>query len=222
MYGKKVLALGGALVVAGAATASSSAAAGPAVTVRVEGKSKTLLASTLVKPHSGAVTVSGHSCPASGGAGADAVALATHNAWSGKWFSFGLQVEKILGETDDYTTTKSYWELFVDNVASPSGICDVTLHRGEQILFAAVPATGSEFPLALSAPAHVSAGTPFTVTVTAFNARGKAKPLAGATVGGQHTDSHGHATITLAHAGKVTVTTTDKGYIRAETQIRVS
>jgi len=219
MYGKKILALGGALVLVGGATASS-AAARTTVTVRVEGRNKTLLRATPVRPHSGVVKIDGHSCPAASGAGA--VVLATHNSWSGKWFSFGFEVFKILGETDNYTTTKSYWELFVDNVASQTGICNVTLHRGEQILFAAVPATGTEFPLSLRAPTHVSARHAFTVSVEAFDAAGKAKPLAGANVDGQTTDSHGRATITLAQRGKVTVTATSGGYIRTEAQVRVS
>jgi hypothetical protein len=218
---RKMLALGGALVLAGAATASSAVAAGTTVSVRVEGKNKTLLSATQVKPRSGAVTISGKSCSSASGAGA--VALATHGAWSGKWFSFGLEVLKILGETDNFTTTKSYWELFVDNVASQGGVCNVKpLHRGEQILFAAVPATGTEFPLEVSAPAHVVAGHAFTVTVKAFNVRGKAKPLAGATVDGQTTSSHGRATITLTHTGTTSLTATSKGFIRAEAQVRVS
>jgi hypothetical protein len=216
-----VLALGGALTIAAGMTASGAAAAGgPSVTVRIEGKKKTLLTATKVTPRSGTVKISGKTCPA--GTGAGAVALATHGAWSGKWFSFGLQVEKILGETNDFTTTKTYWELFVDNVASQTGICNVKPHRGEQILFAAVPATGTEFPLSLRAPAHATKAHAFTVTVKAFDAKGTATPLAGATVDGQSTDSHGHATITLAHSGKTTLSATAKGLIRAEAQVRVS
>ena len=218
---RHVLALGGALAVAGAATASSAVAAGTAVTVRVEGKNKTLLVATQVTPHSGLVKMGGHSCSAAGGAGA--LTIATHGAWSGKWFSgLGFQAEKILGETDDFTTTKTYWELFVNNKAATTGICGVKVQKGEQILFAAVPATGTEFPLEVSAPAHVTAAHAFTVTVKAFNANGKAKPLAGATVDGQSTNSHGRATITLTHKGKVTLTATSKGFIRAETRVRVS
>ena len=216
----KVLALGGALVMAAGPTAATAAAAGTTVTVRVEGKSKTLLPATQVTAHGGQVTISGKTCKANTGAGA--VALAVHNKWSGKWFSFGIQVMKILGETDSFTGTKSYWELFVDNVASQSGVCDVKLHKGERILFAAVPSTGTEYPLQISAPAHASAGHAFTVTVKAFDAKGKSKPLAGAKVGGQTTDSAGHATITLAHAGNDTLTASSKGFIRAEAQVGVS
>jgi hypothetical protein len=219
MYCKKVLALSGALVLASAATAST-AAASPSVSVRIEGKKKTLLPATVVKPGSGVVKVAGHTCPAAGGAGA--VAKAIHGSWSGKWFSFGFEVLKILGETDAFTTTKSYWELFVDNVSSQQGICDVKLHRGDQLLFAAVPANGTEFPLSVSAPSHVTKGHAFTVTVKAFNAAGKAKPLAGAKVGGAVTNSSGRATVMLTRAGKTLLTATGKGFIRAEAQVRVS
>jgi hypothetical protein len=206
-------------MVAGA-TAANAAAAGTTVTVRVEGKNKTLLPATRVTPHGGKVTISGKTCSAKTGAGA--VALAVHNRWSGKWFSFGFEAYKILGETDIFTSTKSYWELFVDNVSSQSGVCDVKLHKGEQILFAAVGATGTEFPLEVSAPAHASAGQSFTVTVKAFDAKGHAKPLAGAKVAGQTTDSNGHATVTLAHKGNDTLTATRKGFIRAEALVRVA
>jgi hypothetical protein len=221
MNRRTILALGGALTIAAAVTASGAAAAsGPSVSVRIEGKNKTLLTATKVTPHSGTVKVSGKTCPADTGAGA--VALAVHGAWSGKWFSFGLQVEKILGETDIFGKPNDWWELFVNNVAASSGICDVKLKRGEQILFAAVPDKGTVFPLSVSAPAHAAKGHAFTVTVKAFNGKGKAAPLAGAKVDGQSTDSAGHATITLAHSGHATVTATAKGFVRAEAQVRVS
>jgi hypothetical protein len=213
---RRIVALGGALAVAGAATASATT-----VSVRVEGKNKTLLPATRVKSGSGVVTLAGHTCPAASGAGA--VARAVHGAWSGKWFS-GLMFEaiKILGETDNFTTTNSYWEIFVDNVASNTGICGVKLHRGEQILLAAVPATGTMFPLEVIAPSHVTKGQSFTVTVKAFDKHGKAKPLAGAKVGGATTGRHGTATITLTHTGKPVLTATRKGFIRAEARVRVS
>jgi len=219
MHRKKLLAIGGALAVAAVMPAANALAA-TKVTVRIEGKNKTLLPATVVTPHRGTVRMSGRGCPSATGAGA--VALAVHGAWSGTWFSFGFEATKILGETDKYSTTNSYWELFVNNVASQSGICDVKLKRGEQILFAAVPATGTEFPLELIAPRHATAGTAVRVTVKAFDAKGKAKPLARATVAGTTTDSNGTATVTLTHAGKVTLTAADKGYIRAEAQVRVS
>jgi hypothetical protein len=221
MYCKKILALGGAFVLAGAATASTAAAAGTTVTVRVEGKSKTLLPAKSVTAHGGVVRMDGHTCPGTSGAGA--LNAATHGAWSGKFFTgLGIEVLKILGETDSYTSTKSYWELFVNNVASQQGMCGITLHRGEQILFAAVPATGTEYPLEVIAPSHVSKGHAFTVTVKAWGAHGKAKPLAGAKVGGATTNRHGTATLTLTHTGKTTLTATSKGFIRAEAQLRVS
>ena len=222
MHYKNVLALGGALVVL-AATASTAVAAST-VTVRIEGKNKTLLAATPVTARTGAVKIGGHSCPAASGAGA--VSRAVHGAWSGKWYSFGFEAFKILGETDNFSTTHSYWELFVDNVASQSGICDVKLHRGEQILFAAVPATGTEYPLGIKAPGTAKVGHTFNVTVVAYDAKGTAKPLAGATVSvaghSGNTNSHGTVPLTPSHAGTFTLTATSKGYIRAETQVRVS
>ena len=216
MHYKRLLALAGALTLAAAMPAAATATK---VSVRIEGKRKTLLTTTTVQTRSGSVRIGGQSCASSAAA---AVGLATHNAWGGKWFSFGFEVTRILGETDNYSTTNSYWELFVDNVAAQSGICDVKVHPGEQLLFAAVPAAGTEYPLELNAPSHAGIGTAFTVTVKGFDAHGKAKPLAGATVDGHKTDSHGATTVTLASAGKTTLTATAKGYIRAEAQVRVS
>jgi hypothetical protein len=218
MHCKKIAALAGALLIAGLATAS--AAAKPTVTVRIEGKNKTLLPATAVTPPgAGRVSLAGRSCPAATGAGA--LALATHSRVSGKWSSLGLEVEKIFGESDDFTKTSSWWELFVNNVAATTGICDVKLHPGEQILFAAVPDKGTAYPLELRAPRQAKAGDPFTVTVRAFDAKGKAKALAGAKVDGQTTNAHGTARITLAHAGTVTLTATSKGHVRAEAQVHV-
>jgi hypothetical protein len=218
MYCRRIITLGGAVLAMGA-TASGALAAGTTVTVRVEGKNKTLLAAKSVTPHAGVVKKAGHSCTAASGAGA--LNVATHGAWSATWFSsLGFEVTKILGEADQFSTTHSYWEIFVGNVASQSGLCAIKLHRGEQILFAAVPATGTVFPLELTAPRSAAKGHAFTVTVKAFDAHGKAKALAGAKVNGATTNRQGRATITLTRSA--TLTAAKKGFIRAEAQVRVS
>jgi hypothetical protein len=217
MYPKKILALGGATV-ALAVAGTPALAAGTAVTVRVEGLKRTLLAPKVVTPGSGVVRRNRHSCRASSGAGA--LQAATRGAWSGKWFSgLGFEVFKILGETDQFTTTKSYWELFVDNVAASSGICGVKLHRGEQLLFAAVPDTFAGYPLVLRAPAPATAGKPFTVKVDYVSPKGKLKPLARARVHAAglsaRTNGKGEARLTDKHAGTLTLRADHAGYIRA-------
>jgi Domain of unknown function (DUF4430) len=220
MHRKQVLALGGALVAAVAITAVDAAAAGATkVSVRVEGASRTLLTATTVQTHSGSITkggVASGKCSAQSGMGA--LDAATHHNWVGT-FSTSLKdyfIKGILGETDN--GPKLYWGIYVNNKSASTGACGVKLHAGDQLLFAAAPYPS--YPLALSAPAHASAGRAFTVTVKGFDAKGRSKALANATVAGHTTDSHGHATITLAHT--TTLTATAKGYVRAEALVRVS
>ncbi len=217
MYRKLLFALCGAAlaVVAPSAFAAKSA---PTVTVRVEGLKKTLLAPKAVSTTGAAVTKGGHSCTGSSGAGA--LNRATHGHWSGKWFSgLGFEAYTILGETDQYTTTKSYWELFVNNIASSVGMCGVALHKGDQLMFAAVPDTPTEYPLRDSAPKTVKVGDTLKVKVVSFTPAGKAKPQAGATVkiGSTtvKTNKHGVARFKPTKSGKLTVQASEKGWIRA-------
>jgi hypothetical protein len=211
-----------ALAVGSEAVASSTS---PKVSIRIEGKTKTLLPATTVGTPTGQVTKDGHSCSAQSGAGV--FNKATKGNWSGKWFTgLGFEPIKILGETDDFTTTKSYWELFVNNVAASTGLCGMTpLHSGEKILIAAVPATGTLYPIGLSAPLSATAGHSFTVKVVAYNAKGKASALVGATVkaGSERATSNaaGVVKLTDAHAGRLAVKALKKGYIRDSVTVSV-
>ena len=191
----------------------------PKVTVRVEGAAKTLVPATVVQPSGGVVTKDGHACSAQSGAGA--FDKATKGNWTGTYSSSlsDFQVTKILGDTESYTITKSYWELFVDNVPASSGICGIKpLHPGEQILVAAVPATGTVHPIGISAPSTARVGRPLIVEVVAYDAKGRARPLAGATVAvGARTGHTGRAgTIKLipSKQGRYTIAVAKKGFIR--------
>jgi hypothetical protein len=91
------------------------------------------------------------------------------------------------------------WYFKVDHRAPSVGAEAVKVKAGDEVLFA----YGSyPYPdeLALSAPARVRAGAPFTVRVFAYDAKGKRKPAAGATVTGASgpTDAQGRAKVTLA------------------------
>jgi hypothetical protein len=215
-----IAAVGLGVVFAGVAGASSSGS--PAtVMVRVEGLSKTLLVPTKVTTHTGSITKDGTpagTCPATSAAGA--LDVATHHNWTGYYDAKyeDLEVTGILGESHPFTS-KDYWEVFAGHVAAQAGICDLTLHKGEQLLFAAVFDSGTEYPLGLKLPSHATAGRSFTAKVVYYDAKGKAKPLAGATVTtGKHsgkTGSKGTVKLTGASAGKFTFTATDKGYIRS-------
>lgn len=224
-FGATLLALVSVLIAASSALAGGS---GPKVTVRIEGTSRTLLVSSAVQPGSGIVKKGGHSCSADSGAGA--LNSATKGSWSGSWSSSlsDWEVTRILGETDNYDTTHSYWSVFVDNVAASTGICGVKLHSGEQILLAAVGASESPAdPLGLVVPSSATVQKGFTAKVVYYTAKGKPKPLANATVA-----FAGHTTTTNADgetgslvptsAGSLTLRASKKGYIRTEATLKVA
>jgi hypothetical protein len=217
------LAVGG-LTIAVALTPAVALAAGPTtVSVRIEGLSRTLLPATKVRTHTGAITKGGtpaSACPATTAAGA--LDVATRHHWNGSYGTYGLSVTSVLGESHPFTSS-SYWSIFVDNHYASAGICGLKLRAGEQILFAAVPDKGTEYPIVLSAPAHATTGHAFTVKATYFGAKGAAKPLAGVAVkDGGTTNAHGLATVTVAKPGTLSLTASRTGYIRAEATVSVS
>lgn len=192
MHLKKLIALCGAIaavlvpvaVQATAATGAPSAGRGTTVTIRIEGLKRTLLATATVHTHAGWITKGGTprgTCPATSAAGA--MDAATHHRWGGKYSASvgGLELLSILGEKHAFTSP-FFWEIFVGNRAATVGACELKLHAGEQLLFAAVSQKKAEYPIAIRAPRAARVGRPFTARVVWFNAKGLAKPLAGATV----------------------------------------
>ena len=154
-------------------------------------------------------------CPATNAAGA--LDVATHHRWNGTLFSFGIEVTQILGETDKYSPHGHYWGIFLNNTSASAGICSLTLHAGDQLLFAAVPAAGTVYPLGLSGPSSVAAGRTFTLRVSAYNAKGVAKPVAGVHVSGAShaSNAHGLVTVTALHRGTAHFTASGPKYIRS-------
>ena len=209
---------------------TSALAAGNTVSVRVEGKTRTLLSSTTVSAPSapGSFTIDGTpagACPKTSAAGA--LDAATRHRWGGSYSaSFNeLVLTTILGEQWTFSSP-NYWSIWVNNRFASVGLCQLKLHKGDQLLFAAVPDKGSEYPLAIEAPSHATAGRPFTVKVVDYP-KGVAKPLAGAqlTVAGHHvvTNRRGVVSITDRHAGTIVLNADRKGDIRAATvSLRVS
>ena len=132
-----------AAAAAGTAAAASLAFAGTApITVRVEGVKHELLPPTVVHEHAGSLTRFGApSGKCSDDSAAGALDSATHHNWQGTWeSSFGdYEITSILGETHTFSSSKDYWEVFVNNIAAQTGACEIKLKPGEQILFAAVP-----------------------------------------------------------------------------------
>ncbi len=207
--------------------AAKAAAAGIPVTVRIEGDTKTLLPTTKVTVHPGLVKKGGHSCSDTTAAGA--LNVSTRDRWSGKWYSgLGFEVFRIFSETDIYAKTHSWWELFVNNQPASAGMCSIKLHRGDQVLFAAVAAKGTEYPLALKVLTKPVAGKPFKVQVLEYY-KGKARPSAGAKVSAFATsaepipnstvtamsNSHGIATLTVTRTGLIALQATKAHFIRS-------
>jgi hypothetical protein len=213
---RRIPAVAGAVSALGLFTAASALAAGPAVSVRVEGLKRTLLATTTVHAGTGSITkgkTPAGACPAATGAGA--LDAATHHRWDGTYsIGLGIEVTTILGQKLAFSAGH-YWGIWVDNTFAQAGVCGLKLHKGEQLLFAPAPAKGTVFPAGLIAPRTATAGTSFTVKAVSYTAKGKAKPLAGAVVDGVRTNARGKATITPAHAGRLTLTASRPGYIRS-------
>jgi hypothetical protein len=218
MQRRQILALCGATTALAVTPAASALAA--KVTVRVEGKTHTLLAPTVVTTGSGSVTKFGApsgKCSASSAAGA--LDLATHHKWAGKWYSsFGdYFLTGVLGES--YATSKTYsWGIWINNRSASTGACGIKLHAGDQLLFAAEP-TKIQDPIGVIAPAQVRKGHKLTVKVVAYSAAGKATPLGGALVSvnghSGKTDKRGQVSLTPSKPGSFVLTATHAGYIRA-------
>jgi hypothetical protein len=122
-----------------AAPHASAASAAPKVTITIQGRTKTLLASETVTPASGSVIrggVAAGKCP--GDTAQGALNVATLGNWKGKWYASYNEyyITAILGDTE--TTKKYYWALYVNGKSSSKGACDVKLKAGEKLLFKVV------------------------------------------------------------------------------------
>ena len=227
MYTKKFF--GGATIVAASICLSAAPAlAGtlPRVSVRVEGKTKTLLRNKAVRPNGRVVRKNGHSC--GGRTLLDPFNLATRARWSGPWYTgLGFEPSRILGETASFTKTGDWFELLINNRSATAGLCGLKITRGEHVLLAAIPdSKNGEFPTGISGPKMVRAGSAFTVSVVEYNASGKPHALKGATVRGggvdTTTNARGKATIKTSHTGRVVLTASKNGEIRSEHVVKVA
>jgi hypothetical protein len=216
---------------------TTALAAGNTVSVRVEGKTRTLLSSTTVSAPSapGSFTIDGTpagACLKSSAAGA--LDAATRHRWGGTYStSFNeLELTTILGERWTFSSP-NYWSIWVNDRFATAGLCDLKLHKGDQLLLAAVPDKGSEYPLAIEAPSQATAGRPFTVKVVGYfpvvahpnKVVVKPVPDAQLTIAGHHTVTNGKGflSVTDVHAGTIVLNAGHKGDIRAATvRVRVS
>jgi hypothetical protein len=198
----------------------SALAAGTPVFVRIEGLKRTLVSAKRVQTHSGSITKDGApagTCPSSSAAGAlDAV---TSGNWGGTFSASlnELELTSIKGENWPFTQPNYYWAIWVNNRYAQTGMCQITLKRGDHLLFAVDSAKKAEHPVGLSAPARAFEGKSFSVKVVWYSDSGKAKALKGVKIGGATTNNSGVAKITAKKSGKLRLRASPKGYIRSTT-----
>ncbi len=217
---------GAAVPASGALGASTKG--GTTVTVRVEGLKRTLLKTTVVTvPTKGSITKGGTPkgrCPESSAAGA--LDVATKHKWYGKYSASqnDIFITKILGEAQSGTT--AFWDVYLNNVSTTTGACAVKLHKGAQLLFAAIPAKGFTYPLTLKASAKDKVGKAFTVTVLGYSPKGKTSPLAGASVkaGSLKTTSNSKGVVQIkpTKTGKLVITASKTGFVRSELTVTIT
>ncbi len=111
---------------------------------------------------------------------------------------FGLGICGVGGAV---ASKKSGWYFKVNHKSSSVGGELAKLHGGDEVLwgFGSYPYPDE---LVLVAPAEAQANVPFSVSVFAYDEKGKKAPAAGVSVSGASgpTDGAGHATVTLAAA----------------------
>jgi hypothetical protein len=226
---RQFAALGGVVAALALAITAPALGAGAAsgVTVRVEGLKRTLLPATVAHTESGSITKGGTPagmCPGTSAAGY--FDSATHHHWNGSFFSgLGIDVTTVLGETHNFSAKGFSWSIWVNNKFASTGLCDLKLKPGDQLLLAPAPGTGHTFPVILTTPATAKVGKPFTVKTSYFKtAKGQAKTLGGVKVTDAEatTGKRGAATVTVTKPGTVTLIATLKGFVRAEATVKVT
>jgi hypothetical protein len=128
-------------------------------------------------------------------------------------FSFGLGVCGFGGVQPSPT---EFWQVRVDHKATQKGGDQVQVSKGDDVLWALIPAPNCPPPnficeptqpeLALTAPARAKPGAAFGVTVLAYNDEGFLGPASGATVTGAAlpTDAAGKTQVVLPASGTIT------------------
>jgi Domain of unknown function (DUF4430) len=225
------LLLGGALA---AAQAGASAASSPssAVTVRIEGPKKTLVAATSVVLSGGTIVKDGMAADScSGLSAAGALELAARGDWSGTWSaSFSAYFLTAINGVAFPSTGAEYWAFWVNDAPASQGICGYDPKPGDSLLFFP-DCFGKTCPknagvLGAKAATVAVVARPFAVAVTAYDdAKGTPSKAVGATVSGggakAKTAANGVAKLLFTHAGRFTLKVHAPHAIRTETSVCV-
>jgi len=190
---------------------AASAAQAANVTLRVEGKDRTVVPQTTVALPSSPVLKDGtHACAATSFGGA--LQSAVGSDWTADYFA-SYDTYLLTGIKGYAPAYPDYFALWVNHKYTYLSVCDPGLQEGDDILALvdycdSGPApdyaclNDSVLPLAIDAPKTVAPGAPFTVTVKRYEKDGTLAPVAGANlaVGDvvQTTNASGQATVTAA------------------------
>jgi Domain of unknown function (DUF4430) len=225
-----LLVFAGALAVA--LRAQPASAAGGAITVRVEGITRTLVPVTRVTLPAVKVVKDGKaadSCSASSAAAA--LQSATHGNWKATWSaSYKAYFVTTIAGLDLPSTGAEYWAFWVNDAPASQGICGYDPKPGDSILFfpdcygKTCPKSGGV--LGLKAPSVATVGSPVTVSVTAYSdAKGTPSKAVGAKVSGggatATTAASGTAKLSFTHPGKFTLTVSAPHAVRAQAVVCV-
>jgi hypothetical protein len=111
-------------------------------------------------------------------------------------FSFGLG---LCGIGKSKAKGKASWYVKINHKGTTTGAEKAKIKAGDEVLFDLAPSYPYPDELVVAAPEEATAGVPFTVTVYAYDEKGRRKPVQGAAVTGAigPTDKQGKVSITL-------------------------
>lgn len=205
------------------ACAPAALAAPVTVTLRIEGESSTIFegpvttdAKTIAKDSSGP-----HPCDGTNGgvsttpgptmtSALDDGSIVQGFTWAGTYFN-GFDDFGIDRIGPDANTSTAFWGYALNYVPSQLGGCQQKVQAGDEVLFAYdfFSKTGL---LKLTGPSSASTGEPVTLKVV----DGKdAKPVAGASVGGELTKADGTVTLVFSAAGMQQLKASRSGDVRS-------
>jgi hypothetical protein len=211
-------------------SAQTAIAAGPFdVSIRVEGKAKTLVKERKVTLADAPIIKDGnpeHSC--SGQAAIGALQAGSGGNWTGTWYEgLGYTADAIAGSNP----SPAYFELWVNHKLSSTGLCDSAMKAGDDVLMFVqdceyVPALegckSPVTPLGVRVADTIKKGTVRTVKVVDYAAGGKATAERGATVfvNGKRlgkTNKKGQIKVKGTKTGTATIYAKKDGHARSET-----
>jgi hypothetical protein len=214
-----------------AATPAAFAADPVKVSIRVEGKSRTLVKERRVVLADAPFSKDGnpdHTCSLQTAFGA--LNAGTGGNWSGTWFEgLGYSADVIMGNKP---AAPGYFELWVNHKFSSTGLCATPMAAGDHVLMFVQDCTydpalqgckNPVTPLGVRVARTMKLNSVRTIKIVDYDATGRATAEPGATVyvNGHRlgrTNRKGKIKVKGTRRGTVTVYATDKNHARSETR----